>query len=393
MGKKRAVVNGQAIASHGMKVAAVDPRRCSEWSATREGELPEKVDLRPHMTAVEDQANSNSCCANAVVGAYEYLLNRAAGDSRDISRLFVYYVGRKRDQVIFEEGNKRPKDEGMSIVGAIEAMQMKGACPAELHPFDLENVNAAPAPECFDAAMDCKVSDAKKVPVELDAMRGCLAEGYPIVFGLKLTQAFFRPPPSGRIKTPNADDPQSADHGLHAMLLVGYNDRKACFIVRNSWGEGWGVGGYAYLPYDYAASPTFNVCSQYAIRGLSDGEADLTPDDDDGEDPDVDFDDDDDEVDVQVEEDEDEEDEDDDFDAEDAFSPLAEARRAFSRFDADGSGYMDKAEVARALRLIGIVLTAAQLQEVMETFDADGSGQLSFAEFCTMVGVEPPAQD
>ena len=40
--------------------------------------------------------------------------------------------------------------------------------------------------------------------------------------GLKLTQAFFRPPPSGRVKTPNVDDPQSAEHGLHAMLLVGY---------------------------------------------------------------------------------------------------------------------------------------------------------------------------
>eukprot|EP00327_Prymnesium_parvum_P024827 CAMPEP_0113267530 /NCGR_PEP_ID=MMETSP0008_2-20120614/20656_1 /TAXON_ID=97485 /ORGANISM="Prymnesium parvum" /LENGTH=60 /DNA_ID=CAMNT_0000116565 /DNA_START=1 /DNA_END=180 /DNA_ORIENTATION=- /assembly_acc=CAM_ASM_000153 len=30
---------------------------------------------------------------------------------------------------------------------------------------------------------------------------------------------------------------------MHAMLIVGYMDREQVFIVRNSWGENWGVGG------------------------------------------------------------------------------------------------------------------------------------------------------
>lgn len=33
-----------------------------------------------------------------------------------------------------------------------------------------------------------QVLEASKVPVDLDSMRRCLAEGHPIVFGLKLTQ-------------------------------------------------------------------------------------------------------------------------------------------------------------------------------------------------------------
>ena len=33
-------------------------------------ELPPQVDLRPFMTPVENQAGSNSCTANAVVGGY-----------------------------------------------------------------------------------------------------------------------------------------------------------------------------------------------------------------------------------------------------------------------------------------------------------------------------------
>ena len=29
------------------------------------------------------------------------------------------------------------------------------------------------------------------------------------------------------------------------MLMVGYSDRQRVFIVRNSWGAGWGEHGYA----------------------------------------------------------------------------------------------------------------------------------------------------
>ncbi|MDB9309294.1 hypothetical protein PN471_11755 [Aphanizomenon sp. CS-733/32] len=59
-----------------------------------EAELPPQVDLRPFMTSVENQAGSNSCTANAVVGGYEYIMNRV-GEEVDFSRLFVYYNARE----------------------------------------------------------------------------------------------------------------------------------------------------------------------------------------------------------------------------------------------------------------------------------------------------------
>jgi C1A family cysteine protease len=39
------------------------------------------------------------------------------------------------------------------------------------------------------------------------------------------------------------------------MLLVGYDDQKQLFIVRNSWGSDWGDGGYCYFPYAYLTDP------------------------------------------------------------------------------------------------------------------------------------------
>jgi len=117
------------------------------------------------------------------------------------------------------------------------------------------------------------------VPVNLDDMKKCLADGYPIIFGLKLTERFFNPGKDGIIKTPNVNDPQSANHGKHAMLIVGYSDKDQAFIVRNSWGTTWGDNGYGYVPYDYMGTSKFNFCGQYCIQGLTD--VDLTVDHDD----------------------------------------------------------------------------------------------------------------
>ncbi len=40
--------------------------------------------------------------------------------------------------------------------------------------------------------------------------------------------------------------------GGHAVLMVGYDDSKHCWLVRNSWGEQWGEEGYFWMPYEYA---------------------------------------------------------------------------------------------------------------------------------------------
>jgi hypothetical protein len=45
-------------------------------------------------------------------------------------------------------------------------------------------------------------------------------------------------------------DPVGA-HGGHAMLIVGYDLAKKHFVVRNSWGDDWGDGGYCYVTADY----------------------------------------------------------------------------------------------------------------------------------------------
>ena len=39
--------------------------------------------------------------------------------------------------------------------------------------------------------------------------------------------------------------------GGHAVMAVGYDDQNQWRLVRNSWGDGWGMNGYFTLPYQY----------------------------------------------------------------------------------------------------------------------------------------------
>jgi hypothetical protein len=42
---------------------------------------------------------------------------------------------------------------------------------------------------------------------------------------------------------------QNNDRGSHVMLIVGYDDTLGAWLVKNSWGTNWGMGGYAWIDY------------------------------------------------------------------------------------------------------------------------------------------------
>ncbi len=60
--------------------------------------------------------------------------------------------------------------------------------------------------------------------------------------------------------------------GYHAIVLVGYNDAGQYFIVKNSWGSGWGEQGYFRIAYSELTSDTqfgYETLAQTGIGGAS----------------------------------------------------------------------------------------------------------------------------
>ena len=82
----------------------------------------------------------------------------------------------------------------------------------------------------------------------LDELKLALSEGLPFVFGINEPLSFIRTPPSGEMMMPAPDEERL---GGHALIALGYDDHKKCFIVRNSYGRFFGDRGYCYMPYDF----------------------------------------------------------------------------------------------------------------------------------------------
>jgi len=84
----------------------------------------------------------------------------------------------------------------------------------------------------------------------LDILKGCLASGYPFVFGFTVYESFEsqQVAQTGIVPMPAAGEKVV---GGHAVVGVGYQDSTQQFIVRNSWGPGWGIKGYFMIPYAY----------------------------------------------------------------------------------------------------------------------------------------------
>src|SRR5690606_5413642 len=71
-----------------------------------------------------------------------------------------------------------------------------------------------------------------------------------------------------RLKLPVIERKGNATSG-HAVAIVGYT--KDGFIIQNSWGTGWGNGGFALLPYeDYIIHATDVWVAQLGVPVSSD---------------------------------------------------------------------------------------------------------------------------
>lgn len=223
--------------------------------------LPPSVDLRAYCTGVEDQKKLASCTANAAVGAIEYHRKRRNMDPSDLSRLFVYYNTRK-----FRGDAQR--DTGAQMEECMAALLVYGAPRADLWPYDDKvRWKEEPPKEAYENAKLNEMLQYARVGPGVGVL-ATVAAGYPVAFGCFLPKTAYDV--AGATGTmPELTEAQWASQqaGGHAMLIVGYDIIRKTYLVRNSWGERWGDGGYATIPFsvlDRATPPA----SIWTIGGL-----------------------------------------------------------------------------------------------------------------------------
>eukprot|EP00930_Biecheleria_cincta_P043005 TRINITY_DN29583_c0_g1_i1.p1 TRINITY_DN29583_c0_g1~~TRINITY_DN29583_c0_g1_i1.p1 ORF type:complete len:148 (-),score=58.92 TRINITY_DN29583_c0_g1_i1:253-696(-) len=64
---------------------------------------------------------------------------------------------------------------------------------------------------------------------------------------------------------------------------------------------------------------------------------------------------------------------------------VAEFKEAFSVFDKDRSGSIDKNELGAVLKNLGQVLSEKELKQTLDEIDLDGNGEVDFDEFVALM--------
>ena len=207
------------------------------------GQLPRCADLTSSCPAVYDQGQLGSCTANAIAAAIEF--DRLKQKLPDVtpSRLFIYYNERAMENTV-------NSDSGAQIRDGIKSVSQQGVCPEQEWPYDISKLTQKPPAKAYQDALADRAVSYQRVLQDLTQLRGCLASGYPFVFGFTVYSSFETPEVA---RTGHAPLPAPGEQqiGGHAVMAVGYDDANQRMTLRNSWGPGWGLNGYFTLPYAY----------------------------------------------------------------------------------------------------------------------------------------------
>lgn len=208
--------------------------------------LPLKVDLRNTHKIVHNQGAVGSCVHNSSVLALDFTRVKEGLDPIFGSRLFGYYNTREIESTVNE-------DSGCQIRNAMKSLATTGICVEKLWDYNIKphHFYMKPTDACYNEAKNHKLLGYFRLNnTNLDTLKSCLAEGYTFVFGMAVYESFesYYTSQTGIVSYPSINE---TFLGGHCMLCIGYNAANQCFIVRNSWGIGWGDKGHCYIPFQY----------------------------------------------------------------------------------------------------------------------------------------------
>lgn len=185
-----------------------------------------------------DQRDSGSCAAHTTAAAFAMIL----GDiTFDPSRLFIY------SQAKYLDNRNYDNDDGLYLRDACGVLRLMGTCKNETWPFRVDLFSQKPSEAALEEAdkVSGKIYYYLANPT-LQILKYILYDlRSPVIIACDI-YANFVPDSNGYIPMPSGKL-----QGGHSLLIIGYDDKKSCFLARNSWGSRWGIDGNCWLPYNY----------------------------------------------------------------------------------------------------------------------------------------------
>ncbi len=234
------------------RIVRADALDMRDWLyRPRIGQAPPGMLLPLRLRPVSSQGRSSACTGFALASVIEYLLDRADRPVEAISGHMLYDMARRYD----EWAENDQQDQGSSLRGALRGWYYHGASAQAL--WDGGSMPGASLDEgdwWLDAVKRPLGAYFRVQTDMVPDIHSALAETG-VLYASALTHAgwdaLHHAEPTAAPSSPDAFPAIETREGLpdagHAFAIVGYTERG--FIIHNSWGERWGAGGFAILPY------------------------------------------------------------------------------------------------------------------------------------------------
>lgn len=189
--------------------------------------LPRSVDLRTNLPGVRNQGSEGACAAFAGCVMKEYQERLQVNLRGHLSPWFLYL---QRENI---------PNEGMFLRDLMKLLQKQGTCTEAKCPYTkAKNANEI-AVVAKEEANNFKIASYAQIGSMDELKRALFAHG-PCVIAFPVynhSTTFWR----------KGDATETL--GGHAVAIVGYDDDRGAFLLRNSWGLLWGTLGYTWYPY------------------------------------------------------------------------------------------------------------------------------------------------
>jgi len=229
----------------GVEVNQVD--LASVMAASRVAEIPAPsfapaVDWRNHngnhVTPVKDQGGCGSCVSFCTTATVESMASIEKGQLLDLSEADLHFCS-----------SHGPNCGGWWPIDAINQVKIRGIPDEACFPYSTAFDPPPPSPKCIIGpnrdARAVKVTDSNILFNVVDR-KNYLSNVGPCCAVFHVFNDFFSY--GGGVYHHVTGD----EVGLHCVQVIGYSEAEQCWICKNSWGVGWGVGGFFKIAYGQA---------------------------------------------------------------------------------------------------------------------------------------------
>jgi len=218
--------------------------RAKRTYARRE-KLPASLDWRNNkgtfVTPVKNQGDCGSCWAFSSTAAFESQVLISTGQSKDLS-----------EQIVVSCSGAGSCDGG-SLDGPSDFFKNTGTNIETCYPY------TATDGSCNNACANWRsntfrIDSWNEVAATVSDIKNAVFTSGPVVTAFLVFEDF------GSYKSGVYSYVKGKYLGGHAVLIVGWDDSQSCFIVKNSWGTGWGDSGYFKIAYSEVGGKTEFGC-------------------------------------------------------------------------------------------------------------------------------------